>query len=331
MAQIPSEFMIVELPIVDNQRVEQGDLLFRIDQRTYRAAVEQATAELDATRDQLANLAEQVNAAEAALKQSDARIEQAKSSVTSAEANLAKASKDFDRAQNLVTKGDVSKRTFDEAKAAFDVAQANLTNAQAQEIQSLSARLQAQAELARIKALLGAPGEDNAQLRVAKAALRTAEPNLEFTEVRASVSGYVTNLRLRLGSQAVANQPVLALVDTSSFFVQGFFRESLVGRIQPGMPAVVTLMTYPNQPLTGEVESIGWGIFQDDGASGPDLLPKIRPTFEWIRLAQRIPVRVHLGEIPKGIALRVGTTASVMVMTGSSNPATAPPVPAPLQ
>lgn len=322
---------IVELPIVDNQRVEQGALLFRIDQRTYRAAVEQATAELDATRDQLANLAEQVNAAEAALKQSDARIEQAKSSVTSAEANLAKASKDFDRAQNLVTKGDVSKRTFDEAKAAFDVAQANLTNAQAQQTQSLSARLQAQAELARIKALLGAPGEDNAQLRAAKAALRTAELNLEFTEVRASVSGYVTNLRLRLGSQAVANQPVLALVDASSFFIQGFFRESLVGRIQAGMPAVVTLMTYPDQPLTGEVESIGWGIYQDDGASAPDLLPKIRPTFEWIRLAQRIPVRVHLGEIPDGVALRVGTTASVMVMTGSGNPATAPPVPAPLQ
>jgi len=107
----------------------------------------------------LANLAEQVRAAEAALKQSDARIEQAKSSVTSAGANLAKASKDLDRAQNLVTKGDVSKRTFDGAKAA----------------------------------------------------LRTAELNLEFTEVRTSVSGFVTNLRLRLGSQAVAKPELCAI------------------------------------------------------------------------------------------------------------------------
>ncbi len=323
---------IVELPIIDDQAVKRGDLLFKIDPRTYQAAVDQAAARLDATRDQLKNLAEQVKVSQAALEQSESGIKQAQSAVASAQANLDKAQKDFDRAKNLVAKGDVSKRTFDQAKAAFDVARADLANADAKETQATSARLQAQAELARTEAQLGAPGEDNAQLREAKAALETAKLNLEFTEVRASVDGYVTNVTLRLGSQAVANQPALALVDTSSFYARGFFRENAVGHVRPGMPALVTLMTYPDRPVSGRVASIGWGIYQDDGASGPDLLPKIQPTFEWIRLAQRIPVRVHLDSIADGVELRVGTTASVLVMTGGAGENTdVPSIPRALQ
>lgn len=322
---------IVELPIVDNQPVRKGDLLFRIDPRTYRAARDQAEARLDETRDQLQNLAEQVNVAEAAVSATQTRIGQADSAVASAEANLEKAEKDFERANSLVDKGDISKRQFDQAKAAFDVARADLARAQAQSAQATAELLQARAELARTKAQLGAPGEDNAQLREARATLETAELNLEFTAVRASVDGLVTNLTLRLGSQAVANQPALALVDEASWYVHGYFRENLVGRIDPGQPAVVTLMTYPDRPVTGRVDSIGWGIHQSDGASGPDLLPTVSPTFEWIRLAQRVPVRIRLDAIPDGVALRVGTTASVMVMTGDGDPAQAPAVPAPLQ
>jgi multidrug resistance efflux pump len=163
--------------------------------------------------------------------------------------------------------------------------------------------------------------------------METAQLNLDFTQVRASVDGYVTNLNLRLGSQAVANQPALALVDAASFWVHGYFRESLVGDMRAGDPAVITLMTYPDQPLQGQVDSIGWGISQSDGSTGFDLLPSVSPTFQWIRLAQRIPVRVHLDEIPEGVALRVGTTASVLVMTGSGGDRkeVVPPVPAPLQ
>jgi multidrug resistance efflux pump len=81
------------------------------------------------------------------------------------------------------------------------------------------------------------------------------------------------------------------------------------------------------------VDSIGWGISQSDGSTGYDLLPNVNPTFQWIRLAQRIPVRVHLDEVPPGVELRVGTTASVLVMTGSANEgdASAPPAPRALQ
>jgi hypothetical protein len=187
--------------------------------------------------------------------------------------------------------------------------------------------------LARAKAELGAPGDDNAQLRAAEAALETAKLNLKLTQVRASVDGYVTKLKLRLGSQAVANQPALALVDAASFWVHGYFRENDIADVRPNDRAIVTLMTYPDRPLEGRVDRIGWGISQSDGSTGYDLLPSVSPTFQWIRLAQRIPVRVHLDQVPEGVALRVGTTASVLVMTGTAGEETkpVPPVPRVLQ
>jgi multidrug resistance efflux pump len=174
--------------------------------------------------------------------------------------------------------------------------------------------------LAKAQADLGAPGEKNAQVREGKAEVLSAELNLEFTQKKAPVDGYVTNLNLRLGSQAVENQPIMALVDVNSYWVTGFFRENYIEGIRKGDRAIVTLMSYPDKPLEGEVDSIGWGIAQDDGSTGFDLLPNISPTFEWIRLAQRVPVRIHfdLTKLPEGVQLRVGTTASVLVMTGTS-------------
>jgi multidrug resistance efflux pump len=322
---------IVKLPIRDNQLVKTDDLLFEIDPRTYQAALDQASANLDETRDRLKDLEAQVKAAEAALEQTESGIEQTESAVTSAEATVVKTQADFERATNLVAKGGVSKRTYDEAVAANDVAQANLAKAKAQRTQASAARLQARAELAKAKAELGAPGEENAQLRAAKAALETAKLNLEFTRVRASVDGYVTNLNLRLGSQAVANQSALALVDVASFWVHGFFRENLIADVSPGDRAVVTLMSYPDRPLPGRVDSIGWGISQSDGSTGYDLLPSVNPTFQWIRLAQRVPVRVHLDAVPDGIELRVGTTASVLVMAGGGDSKQVPSTPRALQ
>ena len=97
--------------------------------------------------------------------------------------------------------------------------------------------------------------------------------------------------------------------------MHGFFRETLIGEINRGDKAIVTLMSYPKSPVEGYVDSLGWGIAQQDGSTGFELLPNVSPTFEWIRLAQRIPVRVHLTNIPDGVELRVGTTASVLIMT----------------
>ena len=157
-----------------------------------------------------------------------------------------------------------------------------------------------------------------ASVKEAQASLQSAQLNLDFTRVTAPVDGYVTNLSLRIGSQAVSNSPALALVDTNSYWIHGYFRENTIRNIRKGDRAIVTLMTYHDRPLEGTVDSLGWGVAQQDGSTSFDLLPSISPTFEWIRLAQRIPVRIHLTSAPDDIALRVGTTASVLVMTGSS-------------
>jgi len=156
--------------------------------------------------------------------------------------------------------------------------------------------------------------ESLAQIDVAQETLRGARLNLGYTKVHATVDGYISNLDFQVGTQAVANTPILALVDSNSFWVFGYFRESQIGRFEIGDPARVTLMAYPDQPLEGTVDSLGWGIAPSDGNTGAKLLPSIKPVFQWIRLAQRIPVRIRLEAIPEGVELRFGLTASVMVM-----------------
>jgi multidrug resistance efflux pump len=228
----------------------------------------------------------------------------------------------------LVKGGDllfeIDPRTF---QAAVNQSQAELRSAK---VRALNAKEEAQrAERIRIRN----PGamskqeletkqnnqrEAEASVLKFEAELEQAKLNLEFTLVKAPVDGYVTNLNLRLGSQAVAEKPALALVDINSFWIHGFFRENAIGNIKKGDRAIVTLMTYPDTPLEGWVDSLGWGIAQDDGSTGYNLLPNISPTFEWIRLAQRIPVRIHLGDVSEEIDLRVGTTCSVLVMTETS-------------
>lgn len=319
---------IINLPIKDNQFVEKGDLLFSIDPRTFAANLAEARANLDKARDDIKALEKQVEAGEAAVMQFSAQVEAATANITRTEAELKRTKVDLDRAEQLLANGNVSKRRYDQAVADYESAVAAHDNTLALVSEARAEKLKGEADLAETRANLGAAGEENARLRAANAALEAAELDLEFTEVQAPVDGYVTNLTLRLGSQAIANQPALALVDVNSFWVDGFFRESFIGDIEPGDEAVVTLMTYPNTPVIGEVDSIGWGIAQQDGSTGEKLLPNISPTFEWIRLAQRVPVRVHLSELPEGVKLRVGTTASVLVRTGGKNSGT-PPTAAP--
>ena len=155
------------------------------------------------------------------------------------------------------------------------------------------------------------------QIDVAQETLRSAKLNLSYTRVHASVEGYVSNVDFQIGTQAVASTPIIALVDSNSFWVFGYFRESQIGRFRIGDPARVTLMAYPEQPLQGTVESLGWGIAPSDGNTGANLLPSIKPVFQWIRLAQRIPVRIKLDKVPAGVELRFGLTASVMVLSGT--------------
>ena len=309
---------LVKLPVEDNQFVKAGDLLFEIDPRTFEAALEQARANLDNTRDQIEALGRQVEAAQADVEAAEATIKQSEAAIKGYTGRVVETKKEYDRQRTLDKQGATSKRAVETARANWVAAANQTANAEAQLLQMQASLSEAKANLAKAQADLGAPGDQNAQVRLAKAEVQSAELNLEFTQKKAPVDGYVTNLNLRLGSQAVENQPIMALVDVSSYWVTGFFRENYIENIRKGNRAIVTLMSYPDKPLEGSVDSIGWGIAQDDGSTGSDLLPTISPTFEWIRLAQRVPVRIHLTKVPEEVKLRVGTTASVLVMTGTS-------------
>ena len=325
---------IVELPIVDNQFVNSGDLLFKIDRRRFEASLSQASAELDNTRDTIESLAKVVDAAHAEIESAKADIKKSEAAIRGYSGRVEETLKEYQRQQALEKKGATSKRMLEEAKADHVSYVNQLANAKAQLMQMQAKLAEAEANLAKAQADQGAPGERNARIRKAKAAVRQAELDLEFTEVRAPVDGYVTNLNLRSGSHAVENQPALALVDVGSYWIVGYFRENSIGNIGKGDQATVTLMSYPDKALRGRVDSVGWGIAQQDGSTGFDLLPSISPTFEWIRLAQRVPVRVHLDTPPPDVKLRVGTTASVLVMTGTGGKEsgkTAVPAPRALQ
>ncbi|HEY1026753.1 MAG TPA: HlyD family secretion protein [Pseudomonas sp.] len=150
------------------------------------------------------------------------------------------------------------------------------------------------------------------EYREAQADLRMAELNLARSEVHAPRDGQITNLVLAQGNYVNAGQPVMALVDTRSFYVQAYFEETKLPRIQVGAPVEVWLMG-GDQGIRGEVESISRGITDRNASPDGQLLADVEPTFSWVRLAQRIPVRIRLDDIPEGLVLSAGMTASVRV------------------
>jgi multidrug resistance efflux pump len=310
---------IVRLPIVDNQFVKTGELLFEIDPRTFAASLEQAKAQYDQISDSYLGQGKQIDVEKAQVEAAQAAVRQAQSGIRQIDSTIAKNKAEYERQQGLLPQKATSKKTVERAKANYEVSVEERQGAVAALAQARAQLHQAEASLEEARANLGALGDDNASIREARATVREAELNLEFTQVRAPVDGYITNLNLRLGSNAVANQPTLALIDTNSYWVVGFFRENSVENIRKGNRALITLMSYPDHPFEGSVDSLGWGIAQQDGSTGFELLPNISPTFEWIRLAQRVPVRISLGKVPDEVALRVGTTASVLVRTGSKH------------
>jgi multidrug resistance efflux pump len=322
---------IVELPIEDNQFVKAGDLLFQIDPRTFEASLAQARAQYDTARDNYVAMDKQVEAAAAEVELSRAEVLQAESTIKGFDAEIEKNQAEYKRQLDMLAEDATSRKAMERARANFQVTVEKKKKAMAGLLQAKATLAQSEANRAKAKASRGSEGDANASLRAAKAAAQQAALNLEFTEVKAPVDGYITNLSQQIGSQAIANQPALALVDTNSYWIQGFFRENTIEDIRPGNKAIVTLMTYPDTPLEGVVDSLGWGIAQQDGSTGEELLPNISPTFEWIRLAQRVPVRIHLTDLPDDIELRVGTTASVLVMTSEDQDGTAPAVPKALQ
>ncbi|WP_413738395.1 biotin/lipoyl-binding protein [Sodalis sp. RH21] len=150
----------------------------------------------------------------------------------------------------------------------------------------------------------------------ALAALDLAMLNLSHATIRAPVDGYVTHLRLRPGDYATAGVTKVAVIDANSFWVVGYFEETKMRHIHVGSSAQIVLMGY-EPTLAGHVESIGRGIDDSNDAPGGLGLPDVEATFSWVRLAQRIPIRIHIDNLPGGIELVAGMTASVAISSPS--------------
>jgi multidrug resistance efflux pump len=364
--------VVVEVAVVDNQFVKQGDILFQIDPDDFELAVASARVQLDRARDEVASLEAAVVAARSGVTEADAgvttaraQIDAARAQVASAEGtvagaaaglNLARASidestasleqaiKDRDRAARLAAEksGSVARAestaaaakekgaaldgaragmaeaeaTMSQAQATLRQAQAGLASAEAGLAEAEAKGASAQAQLVKARADLGAPGDENVRVRDAQVALARSTLDLDRSSVRASVDGYITNLNVDVGDYAAPGVPLLALVNTASLHVRGFFRETQLRRIEPGDRAVITLMSHRGDPIEGTVESIGWAINPPDvatteGTSG--LVPQVEPSFDWIRLAQRVPVRIRIDAAPEDVRLISGTTASIVI------------------
>jgi multidrug resistance efflux pump len=145
---------------------------------------------------------------------------------------------------------------------------------------------------------------------------RTAALNLDRTVIRAPVNGYITNLTLVVGQYAAVGTKAIALIDSDSYRVEGYFEETKLPVIKPGASVEIHLMS-GGPSLRGHVVSISRGITDRDNTDGPELLANVNPTFEWVRLAQRIPIRIHIDDVPEHVRISSGMTCTVVVAAES--------------
>jgi len=337
---------LIHLPVKDNAHVAKGDLLFEIDPRPYQYALEQALSDQAALEQQIIDerrkiAAEQsaVEAAQASLRQSvtgiktagtnveaaAATILRSKAAVAAAEAQLKLATNNLQRIEPLLKKQYVTVEQVDQTRTAVFVAQGNLdeakaalVQAEAQEAQSLSRRQEADAATKESQAKLGQAVhtidrlDTILSLRPGKAArVESARLDLERTRVLAPFDAYVTNMNISEGAYASAGRPMFTLIDARNWYVIANYRESKVRNIKLGAPVDVYVMGHPDRRFDGVVESIGYGVFPEDG-SVVQGLPNIERTLNWVHLSTRFPVRIHISS-PDPDIFRMGATAVTVV------------------
>lgn len=204
---------------------------------------------------------------------------------------------------------------LEKAKAQVAMNQATLTNAQSTAKRTL--------ELVRRKFLSQQAGDNasaalqlaDASLKLAQAQLNQASLDLTWTEVKAPTQGWITNLTLRVGDNIAANQPLFALVSDHEFWIDANFKETELEHIRPGQQATIQVDTYPHHPFTGVIESISSGA-----GSAFSLLPPQNATGNWVKITQRVPVRVRVLHPDNRYPLRIGTSATVTIALHQTTP-----------
>ena len=281
---------IVELDVGDNQKVQKGQVLFRIDPDPYKLRVDQARAAVRGLEATLAVTADQV-----ASQTSGA--DAAASAINAAEAQTALAISTLARIQPLLKSGFVTAQQVDQARTAQRAAQVALEQA----------RLQA----AGARQGITSTKPTEAELEGARATLALAERDLNKTVVRAPCAGRITALQVAVGESASAGSPVFTIIDTEQWYAIGNFRETDLAGIRPGQHATVYVMAQPSLPLRGEVESLGWGVASNVSATFGGL-PHVESSLNWVRIAARFPVRILLDKPPDDL-MRLGASAVVVI------------------
>jgi len=301
------------------------------------ASVTSAEGEITKARSAIAS-------AEAAVDEAQAVERAALAMIKQAEAVLGEAQTESDRAQRLLEETAGSLERAQQKAAAVAVFEAELDAAKASWKQSQSRVVQARANtgeaaagltiaenylaeavaglaaananVLQAQASLGESGDANVRVREAAVQLAEAQLDLDWTSMYAPFDGYITNLDVNEGAFGFPGVPIAAFVDSSSFRVDGYFQETKLKHIRPGDRAIITLMSHPDVELRGVVNSIGYAVNPPDIADTEGvsyLVPQVEPTFDWVRLPQRIPVRIQLEDIPDDIQLVSGMTASVAI------------------
>ena len=275
---------ITELPIVDNQYVKQGDMLFVVDPRPYQSALDSATAKLQLT--------------ELQIKALEDAIRTARSDQVRLEADAAYAKQYLGRIEPLLAKHFVTANDVFNARSRVNADEAAVQAAR-------SSVFKAQNEL-------GQYGNINALRKAAEAAVYDANLNVGYCYVRAPYNGYVTNLNIAVGQYANEGREVVSLIDDRKWYVIANFRETFLSHIEVGMTAEVFILAYPNKRFRGRVQGVGWALYQQNGAT-VEGLPQTEPTLNWVRLSQRFPVRIVLEDRDPKFPFKTGYTAVVTI------------------
>ena len=308
---------IVELQVKDNQYVKEGDLLFVVDPRPYEHAVASAKAGLSLTRKQVAALQNALQAAEAAIVRAEAQELAAEASVERAQAQYKEADDHVKRLEPLLAKEFATADQLDVARTRRVVADTAVR--EAQKFLAAAAAAVEQAKVERLKADndIGQDGDVNARIAAAEAQLHEAELNLEYCRVKAPFSGKVVNFNISLGEFARVGVDVFSLVDTRTWYVVANFRETQLKHIEEGSPAEIYLQYKGGKRFKGKVVGLAWAVVPEDGTSAGGL-PDVPRNLDWVRLAQRFPVRIQV-ENPDD-SFRVGASAVVTISGPAPKP-----------
>jgi multidrug resistance efflux pump len=286
---------IVVLPVVDNKYVHKGDLLTVIDPTNYAIAVSQAEGAVQQAEASVQNIDAQIAVQQAQISGNQAQVDRAQAALVFAKQQAGRYGKLAQEGWGTVQDAQQFASQLRQQDAAVQSALQNLALVQRQ-IASLNAqRLSAEASVTQVKAQL-----------------RQAQVNLQRTRILSPVDGYVTNLLSQLGDYVNVGVNTISIVDANSFWIDGYFEETNLAPIRVGDPAEIRLMGY-SQIVHGHVDSIAREINVANAQPNEQGVATVNPIFTWVRLAQRIPVRIHIDEVPKGIVLVAGMTATIQI------------------